>query len=147
MGAMKFHCASLWEEHMGKVNIFTVLTVTVLQILVGYLWYSPHFFGDVITVTGGVNYMKTDILSLLLIVLSSYGLTHIFDLLIKSTGTKDISGGIKLGLVVGTFGIGLPMLTLLNLLGFTKVVLLVVFTHMVLIGILTSLVIIKLKKV
>ena len=133
---------------MGKTNIFTVLTVTILQILVGYLWYSPHFFGDVMTVTGGhgVDYLKTDILSLLLIVLSSYGLTHIFDHLVKVTGTKDMGGSIKLGLTVGTFAIGLPMVTLLNLMGFDKIVLLVVFCHMILIGVLTSLVIVKLKK-
>jgi hypothetical protein len=133
---------------MGKTNIFTVLTVTILQILVGYLWYSSHFFGDVMSAAGGhsVDYLRTDLLSLVLIVLSSYGLTHIFDLLVKVTGTKDVGGGVKLGLMVGTFAIGLPMVTLLNLMGFDKVVLLVVFCHMVLIGVLTSLVIVKLKK-
>ena len=78
---------------MGKTNIFTVLTVTVLQILVGYFWYSPHFFGDVMT-TGGhaVDYLKTDVLSLVLIVASSYGLVHIIDTLVKVTGTKDVGG-------------------------------------------------------
>jgi hypothetical protein len=131
---------------MGKTNIFTLLTVTVLQVLVGYLWYSPHFFGDVMTSVGGVDYLKTDVMSLILIIMSSYGLVHIFEGLIKSTGTRDIGGGIKLGLTVGTFAIGLPIVTLLNLMGFGKIVLLVVFSHMVLIGILTSLVIIKLKK-
>jgi hypothetical protein len=133
---------------MGKTNIFTVLTVTVLQILVGYFWYSPHFFGDVMT-TGGhaVDYLKTDVLSLVLIVASSYGLVHIIDTLVKVTGTKDVGGGIKLGLTVGTFAIGLPILTLLNLMGFGKILLLVVFSHMVLLTILISLVIIKLKKI
>jgi hypothetical protein len=67
--------------------------------------------------------------------------------LIKVTGVKDIGSGIKLGLTVGTFAIGLPMLTLLNVMGFGKIVLLVVFCHVVLIGVLTSLVIIKLKKI
>ena len=133
---------------MGKTNLFTVLTVTVLQVLVGYLWYSTHFFGDVMVANGhAVDYLKTDVLSLLLIVFSSYGLTHIFDTLIKSSGTKDVGGGLKVGLTVGTFAIGLPMITLMNLLGFGKVVLLVVFIHMILISILTSLVIIKLKKI
>ena len=131
---------------MGKTNIFTVLTVTILQILVGYLWYSPHFFGDVMVTSGhGVDFLKTDVLSLVLIIVSSYGLTYLFDLLIKGTGTKDVSGGLKLGLTVGTFGIGMPILTLMNLMGFDKVVLLVVFCHLILIGVLTSLVIIKLK--
>jgi len=134
---------------MGKTNIFTVLAVTILQILVGYLWYSSHFFGDVMTITGGhtVDYLRTDLLSLVLIVVSSFGLTYIFDLLIKVTGTKDVGGGLRLGLTVGTFAIGLPILTLLNLMGFDKVVLLVVFCHLVLVSILTSLVIIKLKKI
>ena len=133
---------------MGKTNIFTLLTVTVLQILVGYLWYSPHFFGDVMTTGGhGVDYLKTDVLSLVLIILSSYGLTHIFELLIKVLGVKDVGGGIKLGLTVGTFGIGLPMLVLLNLMGIDKVMLLVIFCHMVLVGVLTSLVVIKLNKI
>jgi hypothetical protein len=115
-------------------------------VLVGYLWYSPHFFGDVMTTTG-VDYLKTDVVSLVLIVLSSYGLTHIFDLLIKVTGTKDVGGGLKLGLTVGSFAIGLPMLVLLNAMGMGKIVLLVIFCHVVLISILTSLVIIKLKKI
>ena len=133
---------------MGKTNLFTVLTVTVLQILVGYLWYSTHFFGDVMVTSGHtVDYLKTDVLSLLLIVFSSYGLTHIFDMLVKSTGTKDIGGAVKLGLTVGTFAIGLPVLTLLNIMGFGKIVLLVVLIHMIVVSILTSLVIIKLKKI
>jgi len=134
---------------MGKTNIFTVLTVTILQILVGYLWYSPHFFGDVVTTVSGGNldFLKTDVLSLILLIVSSYGLTHIFDLLVKVTGTKDIGGGLKLGLTVGTFAIGLPVVTLLNLMGFGKIILLVVFCHMILVGVLTSLVIIKLKKI
>jgi len=134
---------------MGKTNIFTVLTVTILQILVGYLWYSSHFFGDVVTTIGGgsVDYLKSDVLSLILIVLSSYGLTHIFDMLVKVMGVKDVGGGLKLGLTVGTFAIGLPMLTLLNLLGFGKIVLLVVFCHIVLISILTGIVVIKFKKI
>ena len=134
---------------MGKTNIFTVLAVTVLQVLVGYLWYSPHFFGDVVTVVGGgsVDYLKTDILSLILLIVSSYGLTHIFDTLVKTTGVKDVGGGIKLGLTVGTFAIGLPVITLLNLLGFGKIILLVVFSHTVLLSILISIVIMKLKKI
>jgi len=133
---------------MGKTNIFTVLTVTVLQLLVGYLWYSTHFFGDVM-VTGGhsVDFLKTDVLSIILLILSSYGLTHIFDLMIKYSGTKDVGGGIKLGLTVGTFAIGLPIVTLMNLMGFSKIVLLVVLVHMIVVSILTSLVVIKLKKI
>ena len=133
---------------MGKINIFTVLIVTVLQVLVGYLWYGPHLFGDVVTTSGHtVDFLKTDVLSLVLIVLSSYGLTTIIDLLIKTGGVKDVGGGVKLGLTVGTFAIGLPIVTLLNVLGVGKILLLVVFTHTVLISILISLVIIKLKKI
>ena len=133
---------------MGKTNIFTVLTVTVLQLLVGYLWYSSHFFGDAMVAGGhSVDFLKTDVLSLILIILSSFGLTHIFDLLVKVTGTKDVGGGLKLGLTVGTFAIGLPVLTLLNLMGFDKVSLLIVLTHLILVGILTSVVIVKLKKI
>ncbi len=133
---------------MGKTNVFTVLAVTAVQLLVGYLWYSSHFFGDVMSTGGhGVDFLKTDVLSLVILVLSSYGLTHIFDLLIKHTGTKDIGGGLKLGLTVGTFAIGLPIITLLNFMGFDKIVLLVVLVHMILVGVLTSLVVIKLKKI
>jgi hypothetical protein len=133
---------------MGKTNIFTVLTVTVVQLLVGYLWYSSHFFGDVMS-TGGhsVDFLKTDVLSLVLIVLSSYGLTTIFESLIKHSGVKDVAGGLKLGLTVGTFAIGLPIITLLNLMGFDKIVLLVILVYMILIGILTSIVVIKTKKI
>ncbi|MDE2029474.1 MAG: hypothetical protein KGI97_02805 [Alphaproteobacteria bacterium] len=131
---------------MGKTNIFTVLTVTVLQVLVGYLWFGSHFFGGVVVGGHGIDFLKTDVLSLILIVTSSYGLTYIFDTLIKSTGTKDVGGGIKLGLTVGTFAIGLPIVTLLNLVGYDKIVLLVVLTYFILMGILTSLVVLKLKK-
>jgi hypothetical protein len=125
-----------------------VLTVTILQVVIGYFWYSSHFFGDVMT-TGGhsIDFLKTDLLSLILLLVGSYGLTHIFDLLIKVTGTKDVGGGMKLGLTVGCFAIGLPVVTLLNLMGFDKVIMLVVFTHLILLSVLTSLVIIKLKKV
>lgn len=132
---------------MGKTNIFTVLITVVVQFIVGYLWYGTHLFGDVMT-TGGhsIDFLKMDVLSLLLIVLSSYGLTHVFDTLIKLTGTKDIGGGVKLGLTVGTFAIGLPIVMLLNLLGFSHIMLLVVFCHMVLISVLTNIVVLKLKK-
>ena len=99
-------------------------------------------------VTSGhsVDYLKTDMLSLMLILLSSYGLVHIFDLLIKIMGVTTTHGGVKLGLTVGTFAIGLPLVTMLNLLGFGKIVLLVVFSHSVLLSILIGLTIIKLKK-
>ncbi|MDR3450519.1 MAG: hypothetical protein P4M15_12385 [Alphaproteobacteria bacterium] len=133
---------------MGKTNIFTVLVVTILQVVIGYFWYGTHLFGDVVSVGGhGMDFLKTDVLSLLLLVLSSYGLTHIFDTMIKTTGVKDIGGGIKTGLTVGTFAIGLPILTLLNLMGIGKVMLLVVFCHVVLLSVLISLTIIKLKKI
>ncbi|MDE1902020.1 MAG: hypothetical protein KGI37_10310 [Alphaproteobacteria bacterium] len=132
---------------MGKTNILTVLTVTVLQIIVGYLWYSSYFFGDVMSVGGhGVDFLKTDVLSLLLVILSSFGLTSIFGMLIKTIGVKDVGGGLKLGLTVGTFAIGLPVVTLLNYMGFGKIMLLVVLIHMILVGVITSLVVLKLKK-
>ncbi|MGE3622900.1 MAG: hypothetical protein AB7H77_03350 [Bdellovibrionales bacterium] len=132
---------------MGKTSIFTVITAVVVQFIVGYLWYGPHLFGDVITAGGGhaVNFLKLDVLSLILIVLSGYGLTHILGTLDKLTATKDTSGGIKLGLTVGAFAIGFPVVMLMNLMGFTHVMLLVTFVYIVLITILTNLVVIKLK--
>lgn len=133
---------------MGKTKIFTVLTSSVLFFLVGYLWYSSYLFGDVVNTSGlTVDFLKLDVVTLLLIVLSGYGLSHVFDHLVKLTGTKDVGGALKLGLTFGGFGIGLPVVTLLTLMGFGKVMLLVVFTHLVLISVLTSLVVIKLKKV
>ncbi len=133
---------------MGKTNLFTVLTVTILQFIIGYVWYGSHLFGDVVGVSGthGLDFLKLDVLSFVLILLSSYGLTHILGLLVKLTGTKDIGGGVKLGLMLGTFGIGLPIIMLLNLMGFGTVSLLVVFTHVVLVTVLTSIVVMKLKK-
>ncbi len=132
---------------MGKTNIFTVLIAVVVQFIVGYLWYGSYLFGDVMTTSGGhaIDFLKLDGISLLLVLLTSYGLTHIFDLLDKLTGTKDIGGGLKLGLTVGTFAIGLPIVMLMNLMGYGHIVLLVVFCHLVLISVLTNIVVIKLK--
>lgn len=134
---------------MGKTNIVTVLAVSVVQFIIGYLWYGPHFFGDVMTATGGhsIDFMKLDVVSLLLILFSSYGLVYILDLLTKYTGTKDIGGALKLGLTVGTFAIGLPIVMMLNFLGFGKIVLLVVLIHLVLITTLSNIVVIKMKHV
>lgn len=133
---------------MGKTNIFTVLTTVVMQFVIGYLWYGSYLFGDVLTAGGvhSMDFLKLDVVSLLLIVLSSYGLTHVLGTLVKSTGVKDIGGGLKLGLTVGAFVVGFPMIMLLNLMGLSKVVLLVVFTHLVLVTMLTSIIVIKLKK-
>ncbi|MDX2028910.1 MAG: hypothetical protein SFW62_09805 [Alphaproteobacteria bacterium] len=133
---------------MGKLNVFTLLTAVVVQFVMGYLWYGPYLFGDVITAGGGhgIDFLKMDVISLLLIILTSYGLTHILEMLVKVTSTKDVGGALKLGLTVGTFAIGLPIIMLLNLMGFGKIVLLVVFTHVVITTILTGIVVIKLKK-
>jgi len=131
---------------MGKINIFTLLTTVIVQFVVGYMWFGTHLFGDVVTTGGGhgIDFLKMDVISLLLIVLSSYGLTHVLGKLL--TGVKDVGGALKTGLTVGSFAIGLPMVMLLNLMGISHIVLLVVFTYTVLITILTSIVVIKLGK-
>ena len=100
-----------------------------------------------ITAGGGhaIDFLKMDGLSLLLILLSGYGLTHVLGTLDKLTGTKDMNGGLKLGLTVGAFAIGFPVVMLMNLMGFGHVVLLVTFTYLVLITILTNVVVIKMK--
>lgn len=132
---------------MSKINVFTLLTAVVVQFVVGYLWYGPHLFGDVISTTGhGIDFLKLDVISLLLVVLGSYGLTTILDTFTHLTHTKDIGGVLKLGLTIGVFGIGLPITMLLSLLGFTKIVMLVVFTHIVLVTVLTGVIVLKLKK-
>lgn len=132
---------------MSKINVFTLLTAIVVQFVVGYLWYGPHLFGDVVSTSGhGIDFLKLDVISLLLVVLGSYGLTSILDTLTNLTHTKDIGGVLKLGITLGVFGIGLPITMLLSLLGFTKIVMLVIFTHIVLVTILTGVVVLKLKK-
>ncbi len=130
---------------MGKINIFTVITVAIVQGLVGYFWYGPHLFGDMMT-GHAVDFLKTDIVSLVLLVLTSYGLTHVLDDLVTSAGIKDMTGGVKLGLTIGGFMVGLPAIMLLNLLGFGVNMLLVILGHLVVSTILSTLVIIKLKK-
>jgi hypothetical protein len=133
---------------MGKINLFTLLMTIVVQFVVGYLWYSSYLFGDVLTSSGHmVNFLKLDVISLLLIILSSYGLTHVMDHLVSLTHTKDVGGGLKLGLTVGSFALGLPVVMLLNLMGFGNITLLVIFTHLVIVTILTTIVVLKLKKV
>lgn len=133
---------------MGKVNVLTVLMTVIVQLVVGYVWYGSYLFGDVITTGGGhaIDFLQTDVTSLLLLVLSSFGLTHILDGLVTTHDTKDVSGGIKLGMTFGIFGLGLPIITLLNLMGIGKIVLLVIFMHLVILSILTTLVVIKTKK-
>jgi hypothetical protein len=132
---------------MAKVNIFTLLTAVVVQFIVGYLWYGPHLFGDVVTIGGhGIDFLKLDIISFLLVILGSYGLTSIMDMLETLTHTKDMGGVLKLGMTVGVFAIGLPVTMLLNLLGFSHIMLLVIFTYIVLITVLTGIVVLKLKK-
>ena len=130
-----------------KINIFTLLTAVVVQFVVGYLWYGPHLFGDVVATSGhGIDFLKLDVISLLLVVLGSYGLTSLLDTVIGLTHTKDMNGVLKTGMTVGVFGIGLPITMLLNLLGFSHIMLLVIFTHIVLVTILTGIVVLKLKK-
>jgi hypothetical protein len=138
--------ACFWEETMGKTSLFTVITAVIVQFIVGYIWFGPHLFGGVVA-TGGhtIDFLKMDVISLLLAVLSGYGLTTVLGSIDKLTGTKDVGGGMKLGLTIGAFAIGFPVVMLMNLMGFDKVVLLVTFTYLVLITILTNLVVIKLK--
>ena len=132
---------------MGKINIFTLLTMAVVQFVVGYLWFGSYLFGDVVTIGGhGIDFVKLDVISILLLILSSYGLTHIMDKMTTLTHTKNVSGGLKLGLTVGAFGIGFPVMMLLGLMGVGKVSLLVIFTYLVLITILTGIVVVKLRK-
>lgn len=131
---------------MGKINLFTLLTAVVVQLVVGYVWFGSHLFGDVVTTGGGhgIDFLQTDVTSLLLIILSSYGLTHILDI---TGGVKDTGSALKTGLTVGGFGIGFPMIMLLNLMGINHVTLLVVFTYIVVVTTLTSIITLKLKKI
>jgi hypothetical protein len=131
---------------MGKINIFTLLTTLVVQVVVGYLWFGTHLFGDVMTAGGGhgIDFLHMDVTSLLLLVLSSYGLTTILET--SMTGVKDVGGALKTGLTIGAFAIGFPITMLLNLLGFSHIVLLVTFTYVVLITILISIIVLKLRK-
>ena len=131
---------------MGKTNMYTLVTAVLVQFVFGYLWYT-HLFNDVVTVGGhGIDFLKLDLVSVLLVIFGSYGLISILGMLDKLSGIKDVGGSIKIGMMVGTFGIGLPIVMMLNLMGFGKVVLLVVFMHLVLVSILTNIVIIKLRK-
>jgi hypothetical protein len=131
---------------MGKINLFTLLTAVVVQLVVGYVWFGTHLFGDVVTMDGGhgINFLQTDIISLLLVILSSYGLTHILEV---SGAVKDTGGALKTGLTIGGFAIGFPIVMLLNLMGLSHVTLLVVFTYIVVITTLTSVITLKLKKI
>lgn len=130
---------------MGKINLFTLLTAVVVQLVVGYIWFGTHLFGDVVMTSGhGIDFLQTDLISLLLVVMSSYGLTHILDV---TGGVKDTGGALKTGLTIGGFAIGFPIVMLLNLMGMSHVTLLVVFTYIVVITTLTSIITLKLKKI
>lgn len=133
---------------MGKLNMMTLITVIIVQLVVGTLWYGSHLFGDVVTTHGGqaIDFLKTDIVSILFLVLASYGLTYIFDLVTTHTGVKEPTDGLKVGLIVGAFGIGLPIVMLLNLIGMNLHVVLVIFFYLVVISMLTSFIVVKTKK-
>ena len=127
-----------------KINLFTLLTAVVVQFVVGYLWFGSHFFGNVLATSGhSIDFLKLDITSLLLVVLSGYGLTSLLDLVGHS---KNVGGAIKTGLTVGGIGIGLPITMLLGLLGFSEIALLAIITYIVLVTILTDIAVLKLKK-
>jgi hypothetical protein len=132
---------------MSKVNGLTVLMTIVVQLIVGYLWYGSYLFGDIIKTAGGhaIDFLQTDVTSLLLLVLSSFGLVHILGGVIKTDGVKDTGDAMKTGLIFGLFGLGLPLMTLLNLMGVAKIAMLVILMHLVIVSILTTFVIIKTK--
>jgi hypothetical protein len=132
---------------MGKTNIFTVITVAIVLGIAGYVWYGPHLFGDVMS-TGGhkIDFLKTDVTSVVLMILAAFGLTHVLESHVTASGVKDIHGSVKLGLSLGTFMLGLPAIMLLNILGFGTDMLLVVFGYLVVSTILTTIVIVKLKR-
>jgi hypothetical protein len=133
---------------MGKTNIFTVITVAIVLGIAGYVWYGPHLFGDVVTTAGHkMDFLKTDVASIVLMLLAAFGLTHVLEKHVETHGIKDINGSIKLGLSLGTYMLGLPAIMLLNILGFGTNMLLVVFGYLVVATILTTIVIVKLKKV
>src|ERR1700722_19915160 len=118
---------------MGKINIFTLLTTVVVQFVVGYLWFGPYLFGGVVETGGhGIDFLKMDVISLLFIILSSYGLTHIVDTMSAYTHAKDVGGVIKTGVTLGALGVGFPVVMLLNLMGIGHVALLVIFPYLVL---------------
>ncbi|HEU0118631.1 MAG TPA: hypothetical protein VFR09_08365 [Alphaproteobacteria bacterium] len=129
---------------MGKINLFTLLTAVVVQLVVGYLWFGSHLFGGVMATAGGhgIDFLQTDIISLLFVVLSSYGITHMLGL----AGTvKDTGTALKNGLTVGGFVIGFPIVMLLNLMGISHIALLVIFTYLVVVTTVTSIVTLKIK--
>jgi hypothetical protein len=131
---------------MGKLNLVTLLTVIVVQTVIGYLWYGPHLFGDVMK-GHSIDVFKTDVMSIIFLVLTAYGMTHVLETHVKDSGAKDLSDGITLGLKVGSFMLGFPVIMLLNLLGgYSLDAILVIFGHLVLITIGTTLVLIKSKK-
>lgn len=133
---------------MGKINSVTVLVIAVMQFVLGYLWYGPHLFGDIVTASGVhmVDFSKIDVTSLFLTLMSSYGLTYILDKFVTLTNTKDMLGGVTLGLSFGALALGLPSVMLLNLLGVGKDMLMVIFGHLVVLAMLVNLVLIKFKK-
>lgn len=131
---------------MGNVKILSLVVVVLMQFVIGYVWYG-HLFGGVLVADGGktIDFMKFDILSLVLILLSGYGLTYIMETLTKLTGSKDIMDGLKVGLTMGLFGIGFILTMLLGLMGFGTTTLLVVLGHVVLTTMFTGMIVVKLK--
>lgn len=132
---------------MSKLLSLPVIIAVVVQLVVSFIWYHSSLFGTIITTETGktIDLFKADTFALVLTVLSGFGVAYVLDALMTVTGVKDITGVIKLAFTVGVLLIGLLLISLLGLLGFSKIVLMVILGHAFVTVLVAGIVLLKVK--
>jgi hypothetical protein len=74
-----------------EVNFLAVFVVTILNVLIGMLWYSPTLEKDSIE-TGPWHYIAAFVISFVLV--------YVFALLINWLGITKVVDGVKLGILL-----------------------------------------------
>ncbi len=131
---------------MTKVVSVPIIAAVIVQMILGYVWYDSHLFGKLwLEGIGRTELGGLDAFKLVVTIISSFGFAYVLDSLLTLTGTKDITGVLKLGVTIGLVLIGLTLVTFLLSLGFGKLVMLIAVGHVFMSVVLTGIVLIKLK--
>lgn len=89
---------------MSKLNHLGVIVSVILVQILGFFWYGPHLFGDTSVDIGSMGTM-----TMVLTLLNGLVLFYFLDWLLKLTGTKDITGVLKIAVIFGLLVLGLTL--------------------------------------
>jgi hypothetical protein len=88
---------------MTKLNHLGVIVSVILVQVLGFFWYG-HLFGDTTT-----TLLDMGTTALVLTLITSFVVFYFLDWLLKLTGTHDINGVVKIGVVFGLLVLGLTV--------------------------------------